>query len=877
MKTRILSSSALWAFALLVLASSGLRAQFTLQILHASDLEGGVDAIERAPNFAAIVDNLEDDYANSITLSAGDNYIPGPFFSAASDGSIQDVIREVYEVLYDSIPDNNLRTDNGRVDITIMNVLGFDASAVGNHEFDAGSAAFETIIGEQFNSSGTDVRWIGSQFPYLSANLDFTMDDDLSGLFVDSVAENTFYQSNPNTLTQGEKRSLAASTFITRGGEMIGVIGATTPILESITSNGDTQVKEPGAGENDMDDLASILQPYIDQLIMMGMNKIILVTHLQQIALEQELATKLSGVDVIIAGGSDAILANADDRLSTEDAASIFGSYPLLTSNLDGEPVAIVSTNGEYSYVGRLVVEFDALGVIDTSSLSNLINGPYISDSMMVADLYGSLAAGFTLESKGELVTRLIDSVSAIVTEKDANTFGLTDVYLDGRRSQVRTQETNLGNLSADANLWVAQQFDPTVAVSLKNGGGIRAAIGEVVALTDTTSAFLPPQANPLSGKAEGEVSQLDIENTLRFNNALSVLTLSASDLKAVIENGLEEYDGSTTSGAFPQLAGVRVSFDPSRPAGDRIVNLSIVDADGNLIDAIVLNGNIVKNPEREIRIVTLDFLAGGGDGYPFDSLGVDRVDLDTVLLDAGVASFADPGTEQDAIAEYLAAVYGSTPYEEAETPQSEDLRIQILDLRADSVFIGQDCAAALLQAPQNPIATEDLGGNVTISWDPVPSSEACLVRGQQVGFPGVSKVVSGVEPSSLFIPSSSLASGATYNYTVTCACTLEPLAFGPQSAAQSFSISILREAELAFDVKPNPIADNMLRAYIPAEADMVQVVLFDLQGKILLNEEVNSNSWIALDLAQFELASGNYLLQVEADQVISTQSVVIP
>ena len=57
-----------------------------LQILHASDLEGGVDAIENAPNFAAVAAALEADAAASgyasITLSAGDNYIPGPFFNA---------------------------------------------------------------------------------------------------------------------------------------------------------------------------------------------------------------------------------------------------------------------------------------------------------------------------------------------------------------------------------------------------------------------------------------------------------------------------------------------------------------------------------------------------------------------------------------------------------------------------------------------------------------------------------------------------------------------------------------------------------------------------------------------------------------------------
>ena len=64
------------------------QAQTRVQILHASDLEGGVEAIDAAPNFAAIVEALEADAGQkgltSLLLSAGDNMIPGPFFSAAA-------------------------------------------------------------------------------------------------------------------------------------------------------------------------------------------------------------------------------------------------------------------------------------------------------------------------------------------------------------------------------------------------------------------------------------------------------------------------------------------------------------------------------------------------------------------------------------------------------------------------------------------------------------------------------------------------------------------------------------------------------------------------------------------------------------------------
>jgi 2',3'-cyclic-nucleotide 2'-phosphodiesterase (5'-nucleotidase family) len=55
----------------------------------------------------------------------------------------------------------------------------------------------------------------------------------------------------------------------------------------------------------------------------------------------------------------------------------------------------------------------------------------------------------------------------------------------------VRTEETNLGNVSADANKWMARRYDPTVTVSIKNGGGIRSAVGFVNAVGDVVSRLL--------------------------------------------------------------------------------------------------------------------------------------------------------------------------------------------------------------------------------------------------------------------------------------------------------------------------------------------------------------------------------------------------
>ncbi|HHP7233110.1 MAG TPA: choice-of-anchor I family protein [Desulfobacterales bacterium] len=679
--------------ALLIVSLSTEVQAFQLQILHASDLEGGVEAVAptsedafgRAPNFAAVVEALEADAAAaaiaSVLISAGDNYIPGPIFEAGGDGSLRADYQFFYQDLFNEPGLTNIREGAGRVDISIMAAIGFDASAFGNHEFDAGTGAVAGIIGTDIRGAGLgDVRWLGSQFPYLSANLDFGGDVDLSGLFTAEILSSTDFQSTPDDLTAvATAPKIAPAAVVERGGQVIGIVGGTTPLLESISSPGDVTVKDPGAGTNDMDALAAILQPVIDDVIdgaddMPGtaddVNIIILTTHLQQLALEEALIGKLSGVDIVIAGGSDTLLADATDRLRPGDVAA--GDYPLQTTNLDGDPALIVSTDGQYAYVGRLVVEFDSSGVVLPASLDPAVSGVFATDDTGVEALWAT-ADPFAAGTKAALVRTLRDPLYDVIQAKDGNIFGITDVYLDGRRESVRTQETNLGDLTADANLAAARAVDGRVRVSIKNGGGIRAAIGQVIEVAPGEYVFGPPPANPAVGKKEGEISQLDVENTLRFNNLLTLLTLTADGLKQVLEHGVAATAPGQTPGQFPQVGGIAFSFDPAAPAGSRIQSAALIDGEGNQVETLVQNGIVAGDPNRPIRIVTLNFLAGGGDSYPFPALAADVVD--TAI------------GEQTALADYLSANFATVPYNQEELPPGQDPRIQNLALRGDTVL----------------------------------------------------------------------------------------------------------------------------------------------------------------------------------------------
>lgn len=643
-------------------ADTGETPAFELQILHVGDPEAGADAIADGPRFVAIVNKLREAHPdNTITLSSGDNWIPGAFYTAGGDDALNDVIG---------------LAASGRPDIALLNAAGVQAACFGNHEFDQGPGAVADIIAPasaDLDEDGEDdAFWAGAAFPYLSANLDFSTSEDLSGLVADDAQA-----------WDAVAGRIARSTVVEVAGESIGVVGATTPILGSISSPGDVGVLPEDA--TDLNALAALIQAEVDELTATGIDKIILLAHMQQISVEESLAPLLAGVDVIIAGGSNTILADDNDVLRPGDTAG--GVYPIETAGSDDAPTLIVNTDGNLRYVGRLVLGFDENGQLLPGSLDPAINGAYATDDT------GLAAVEATVD---DAVAAITDAVSSVLVERDGNTFGWTNVYLDGRRGSVRTEETNMGNLSADATLWYAQQEDPTVAVVLRNGGGIRAPMGIETYPAGSTNpedlVYLPPAANALAGKEEGEISQFDIENTLRFDNGIGLLNVTAAELLALVEHGVAASGDGATPGRFPQVAGMRFSFDVTATAGDRVQSLAIVDAAGAVVDTIASGGELQGDADRVIRVATLTFLAGGGDDYPFpalDGVGIDYVDLTEAGLEAGTVDTFDAGGEQDALAEYLDAFHGTMAmaYDVEEADPADDERIQDLAVRADTVL----------------------------------------------------------------------------------------------------------------------------------------------------------------------------------------------
>lgn len=171
---------------------------------------------------------------------------------------------------------------------------------------------------------------------------------------------------------------------------------------------------------------------------------------------------------------------------------------------------------------------------------------------------------------------------------------GTTEVPLNGVRNDIRTQETNLGNLVADSLLWQASQFpailDPSNAdVAIINAGAIR------------NDSIIP----------SGSLTDADISNILPFPGDVDVFpTINASTFKDILENAVSQVE--SVDGRFAQIAGFNFDYTPSLTPGNRIQSVTLDNG-----TELVRNGSVVTGAPS-VSIATIHFLATGGDDYSF-------------------------------------------------------------------------------------------------------------------------------------------------------------------------------------------------------------------------------------------------------------------
>ena len=513
---RILSA----VFALTIGATTQATAEFTLTILHINDVHSRIEPINKFDSTCRPGNNAAGQCfggmarvktaidvrrrallaagRNVLTLDAGDQFQGSLFYL----------------------------TYKGTVAVELMNRIGFDAMAVGNHEFDDGPQKLAEFADR-------------AEFPLLFANTNLANEPLLAGKIKSHIIKEL-------------------------GGEKVAIIGVLAEDTDETSTPGDNV---PFIRAE------SILNKLVKQLDADGIDKIILLSHMG-LPRDKEIASAVDGIDVIVGGHSHTLL----------------DEYPLEVEAPSGKPVYIVHAYAYSKYLGELTVTFDASGEV-TNAEGQVweLNSVVAEDASFVA---------------------YIKDKAAPIEELKSKVIGSTLTPIRGDGKDCRSMECEMGNLVSDAMLWrVSAQG---VSVAIQNGGGLRASIDA------------------------GEITMGEVVAVLPFQNTLSTFQLKGADIVAALENGVSQVEKG--AGRFPQVAGLKYTFDAKAERGKRVSNVLVQGTDGTFTPI---------EAEKVYGVASNDYLRAGGDGYKiFQTNGMNAYDY-------------GPGLEQ-VVAEYIAALGGS-------------------------------------------------------------------------------------------------------------------------------------------------------------------------------------------------------------------------
>jgi len=373
-------------------------------------------------------------------------------------------------------------------------------------------------------------------------------------------------------------------TVVTKGGEQIGIVGVSTPETENISSPGPNVVFE---------DPATGLQAAVDVLTGMGVDKIVALSHM---GYEEDLAlaAAVSGVDVIVGGHSHTFIYTPtapiyfyEPQYPQYSELVPAGPYPTVVSSLAAEPVLVVTAFQWGTFLGQLDVGFDATGLVTEYN-----GNPIYLDR--------DTAKSAAMET---ILDKYRPALETLITTNVGTTTVDLPISVGGARI-CRLGECLMGDLVADAMLWKANEVEGGYQIAFQNGGGLRAPI------------------------MAGAVTMGDVLETLPFGNAIATFELTGTHVLEALENGVSRYPAQ--DGRFPQVSGMRYTFDASQPAGSRITSVEVMSG----------TEYVPLDPSAVYKVATNDFMRKGGDGYTvFNDYAIDPYDFGPAL-DAALADY---------------------------------------------------------------------------------------------------------------------------------------------------------------------------------------------------------------------------------------------
>lgn len=435
----------------------------------------------------------------------------------------------------------------GEAIVGLMNDIGYDVATIGNHEFDYGM--------EQFNKNVSLAK-----FQYVCCN------------FVNSKGETV----------------LKPYTIIEKAGKKIAFVGIDTP--QTFVSSTPTYFQD-GNGNwifsfcegNNGQELYDKVQKTVDEARAEGADYVIALSHLgvdfsSSPWTSNEVIVNTSGIDVFLDGHSH----------TKEPGATV--------KNKDGNDVIWTSTETKLAYLGVLTIDGEgkmSTMLLDTSALKFMDSVGLLKEDNGAADVVGT-----ALKANEELVNTVVAKTDVDLIIKDP----VADVRI------VRSQETNLGDLCADAYRAMGE-----ADIAFVNGGGVRDAI------------------------PAGDVTFGQIIKVHPFGNAMCVVEATGQEVLDALELSVASLPAEY--GGFLQVSGLKFTIDLNvdstvekdeknlfvQVAGDRRVkDVQVLQADGTYAPI---------DPEKTYTVACHDYLLkNAGDGYTM--FQDNKVLRDCVMLD---------------------------------------------------------------------------------------------------------------------------------------------------------------------------------------------------------------------------------------------------
>jgi len=424
--------------------------------------------------------------------------------------------------------------------IESLNLMKLDVSTFGNHEHDRSLAHVQKVIG-------------ASTFQWVVANYG---DESLAAL------------------KSGDKAA-KAFTIIDRGGVKVGVVGANTPETIEQVFPGNLDYKDASGAKKTIQIEPGVvgINKSVADARAAGAQIVVVLIHQGWTensdgvakGLYNSLAANIKGADVIYGGHSH-------QTFSTLIKGSTRTSAPVLLGEVRNAGVEY--TRSQICIKDGRVVGTSLQHVLKAAAPT--INTGVVS-TVTTADATGAA-----------LVKKYKDQLSA---KLDVKIGQVSAVFPRGGTPAVeRSGENPMGDYIADL-LRAKYKTD----FALTNGGGIR----------DTFPAKNYVPANTAlvrSGSGPLDVTLGDALTVYPFGNQVATTVVTGANLWKALENGVG--GNYPADGRFPQVSGLKFSFDSSKPIGSRIISVTKLD------------GTEIAKDSKEYTLTTLDYIIYGGDGY---------------------------------------------------------------------------------------------------------------------------------------------------------------------------------------------------------------------------------------------------------------------